>query len=930
MADNDDAFISYSHAADARVATELEHGLERLARPWNRLRAMSVFRDQSDLTLNPDLWKTISGRLDASRFLILLLSPESARSVWVNREAAHWCDTKGADRVLLVWTGGELDWDDETDDFSAGSTAVPDALRGRFAREPLFLDLRWARDEKELSLRLSRFRSAVAQVAAPIRGLPPDELEGEDIRMHRRARRLARGAVAVVVALALAASVAAIVAVRNAQRADRRTREAIARQVGLAALDLPASEIDRAFLMSLASGELASSGDPERFQSAQVLIGRYSRLDRLLQPADAESFVNVGGLAFGGDGQTIAAAMGAANGSRSLATWQLSTAPDSQVTPLPPDAGGRLAVVDDGSDVVVSGGAGDSVHYDGSGLVDSIGGRIIDDDRWSGAAWVTGPDDQLSLVTLDDGAVLLSHPGVSAPVVDVAHGRAAALAGSELTIYELTSGRVVAEASDAPPGGPIAIGSGDATAVVEAGQDGALHRWSRQAGRLVAGEPVPMPDVVGTPTWMAVSTQGDRVLVVGTRGTALIELDSGAVVSTLGAGTTVIAPDPSGRFVALGGSRLSVWDLDAGQRAFAVPQVAAALDWSGPCDQPPACKLVAAGVAIDVIDPVAETQVRLVEEIGAQAVAISRDGSKVISGGLGPTVAVWSVRPSTDDSGREPVSPDDLAVIAPAAGTAPSESSQCGAGLQAASPDGAFVVAVEPDTAIARLCRADDGSRVAVSQLNDTLGEVTAVAVDDDGGVTLGRSAGFVEYYVPADGRFQTGTAIDVRVGGEPVDVTALAPRGGVVVAGIRFRDAATMPARVVIWRLDRREPTSFAVDYMDIAAVGVLDADASAVVVAGRDTDAGPVTIQMWDTVSRRRVGRALTGLTGDVTALVGSDTSVVGVDDSGRAYRWRLDPDPTREVCAIVGRSLAEQEWDEFAGGTLQRYRFESPCPV
>ncbi len=215
MADGDDAFISYSHAADARVATELEHGLERLARPWNRLRAMSVFRDQSDLTLNPDLWKTISGRLDASRFLILLLSPESARSVWVNREAAHWCDTKGADRVLLVWTGGELDWDEQTDDFSAGSTAVPDALRGRFAREPLFLDLRWARDEKELSLRLSRFRSAVAQVAAPIRGLPPDELEGEDIRMHRRARRLARGAVAVVVALALAASVAAIVAVQE-------------------------------------------------------------------------------------------------------------------------------------------------------------------------------------------------------------------------------------------------------------------------------------------------------------------------------------------------------------------------------------------------------------------------------------------------------------------------------------------------------------------------------------------------------------------------------------------------------------------------------------------------------------------------------------------------------------------------------------------
>ena len=66
MAKAYDAFISYSHAADARLATALEHGLERLARPWNRLRAMSVFRDETDLTLNPDLWGMISGRLDRS------------------------------------------------------------------------------------------------------------------------------------------------------------------------------------------------------------------------------------------------------------------------------------------------------------------------------------------------------------------------------------------------------------------------------------------------------------------------------------------------------------------------------------------------------------------------------------------------------------------------------------------------------------------------------------------------------------------------------------------------------------------------------------------------------------------------------------------------------------------------------------------------
>jgi hypothetical protein len=74
-ADDFDAFVSYSHAADGRLASALERGLERLARPWNRLRAMSVFRDENDLTLNPDLWGMISSRLERARYLVLLLSP---------------------------------------------------------------------------------------------------------------------------------------------------------------------------------------------------------------------------------------------------------------------------------------------------------------------------------------------------------------------------------------------------------------------------------------------------------------------------------------------------------------------------------------------------------------------------------------------------------------------------------------------------------------------------------------------------------------------------------------------------------------------------------------------------------------------------------------------------------------------------------------
>ena len=75
-----DAFISYSHA-DVVFGQVLQRGLQHLAKPWNRRRAMEVFRDETSLAASPGLWPEIQAALDASRWFVLLASGLSSSSV---------------------------------------------------------------------------------------------------------------------------------------------------------------------------------------------------------------------------------------------------------------------------------------------------------------------------------------------------------------------------------------------------------------------------------------------------------------------------------------------------------------------------------------------------------------------------------------------------------------------------------------------------------------------------------------------------------------------------------------------------------------------------------------------------------------------------------------------------------------------------------
>src|ERR1700680_1572684 len=244
------AFLSYSHTDSARAAA-IQSALHRFAKPWYRLRALHVFRDETNLAANPELWPTIEAALDASEVFVLLVWPEAAASRWVGREIEHWCTTKNAAAILIVTTGGTVVWDEQARDFDwKRTTALPRTLSDRFTAEPLWVDLSWASQKEDRSLRNERFRSAIATIAAPLHGRSKEELDGEDLRQHRRTRRL-MGSVLITLTLLVA------IAYWQHQVAESRRRIGLSRQLAAQAAALLEEQYDRALLLAVQAWRFA-------------------------------------------------------------------------------------------------------------------------------------------------------------------------------------------------------------------------------------------------------------------------------------------------------------------------------------------------------------------------------------------------------------------------------------------------------------------------------------------------------------------------------------------------------------------------------------------------------------------------------------------------------------------------------------------------
>jgi hypothetical protein len=126
------------------------------------------------------------------------------------RRVTYWLKNRLTKNLLVVLTDGELVWSKSLHDFDwERANALPTTLQSCFQEEPLYLDLRWAKTSEDLSLQNPRFRDAIADLAATIRAISKEELVGEDVRQHRKTRRLAWSAVSIQAALLIVATASA-------------------------------------------------------------------------------------------------------------------------------------------------------------------------------------------------------------------------------------------------------------------------------------------------------------------------------------------------------------------------------------------------------------------------------------------------------------------------------------------------------------------------------------------------------------------------------------------------------------------------------------------------------------------------------------------------------------------------------------------------
>lgn len=179
------AFISYRHTEpDMYIAKKVHKGLETLKIPrgitkkTGKKRIERVFRDQEELPIGSDLGDNIRTALEQSEYLIVVCSPRTPESYWVQKEIDTFISLHGREHILAILVEGEPQESfPEKIQFDEEGNPV----------EPLAADVRGA-SRREMDRKM---KTELIRLAAPLLHCSYD-----DLRQRHRERRMRKAILA--------------------------------------------------------------------------------------------------------------------------------------------------------------------------------------------------------------------------------------------------------------------------------------------------------------------------------------------------------------------------------------------------------------------------------------------------------------------------------------------------------------------------------------------------------------------------------------------------------------------------------------------------------------------------------------------------------------------------------------------------------------
>jgi tetratricopeptide (TPR) repeat protein len=290
------AFITYSHQ-DENWAVWLQKALETYRVPARLVgmhtevgtiprRLTPIFRDRSELPSAADLKRVVNEALSASANLIVICSPHSAVSNYVNEEITAFKQLGRASRIFCLVIAGEPNASDSTD--RKAEECFAPALRHEVGTDggltqkraaPVAADARAGKDGRT---------NAKLKVIAGMLGIGFDALKQREHQRHMR-RMIAVTAVSLLAMLITTGlSINAVIARKNAvvarQAAERRQKQAeILIEFMLGDLNDKLSQVQRLDILEVTNNQAMKffQSLPTTDMSDQVLVLRAKALENI-------------------------------------------------------------------------------------------------------------------------------------------------------------------------------------------------------------------------------------------------------------------------------------------------------------------------------------------------------------------------------------------------------------------------------------------------------------------------------------------------------------------------------------------------------------------------------------------------------------------------------------------------------------------------